>query len=129
MRGQTHFLAPTPILPRLARLCYSALFVVICLAGVYYLLAYMPSVREHGSLAPTSAQVVPLHDEGEMVYITERQQILLNAYGAAFAGSLLAWLMIGLLLEIKLKIHIFHGSPAPLPRQRKRSPPTSFSEN
>ncbi len=129
MRGQPHYFAPKPILPRLVRFCYGALFVVICLAGSYYLLRYAPSVREQGSLVPTGTRVVPLHEDGEIVYITERQQVLLNAYGAAFAVSLLLWLMLGLLLEIKLKIHIFRGVPAPLPREHKRSPPTSFSEN
>lgn len=127
MRGQPHYFAPTPILPRLIRFCYSALFVVICVAGAYYALVYAPSVREHGSPTPTQTQVVPLHEDGEVVYITESQQVLLNAYGAAFAVSLLVWLMVGLLLE--LKIRIFRGVPAPLPREHKHSPPTPFSQN
>ena len=124
-----HYFTPKPLLPRLVRWTYSLLFVAICLIGAYYVLAYAPSVRESGSLAPTALQVIPQHDAGQTVYITERQQVLLNAYGAAFAGSLLVWLMVGILLEVKLKIHIFKGAPARLPREPKHSPPTTFSSN
>ncbi len=129
MNRHPHYFAPKPLLPRLVRWCYSLLFVAICLIGAYYVLFYAPSVRESGSLAPTAVQVVPQQDAGQTVYITERQQLLLNVYGAAFAVSLLVWLMIGVLLEVKLKIHIFKGVPAPLPRESKHSPPTPFSSN
>ncbi len=129
MHHRPHYFKPKPLLPRLVRWSYSFLFVAICLIGAYYVLVYAPSVRESGSLMPTAMQVVPQHDAGQTIFITERQQLLLNAYGAAFAVSLLVWLMIGLLLEIKLKIHLFRGVPAPLPREQKRSPPTPFSSN
>ncbi len=129
MNHRPHYLTPKTLLPRLVRWGYILLFVAICLIGAYYVLAYAPSVRESGSLVPTALQVVPQHDAGQIVYITERQQLLLNAYGAAFAVSLLVWLMTGILLEVKLKIHIFKGVPAPLPREPKHSPPTPFSSN
>ncbi len=129
MNHHPHYFTPKPLLPRLVRWTYSLLFVAICVIGAYYVLAYAPSVRESGALVPTAMQVVPQHDAGQTVYITQQQQLWLNIYGAAFAVSLLVWLMIGILLEVKLKIHIFKGVPAPLPREPKHSPPTSFSSN
>ena len=109
MRAQPHYFTPTPLLPRLGRLCYNLMFVVILIAGAYFLLVYAPSVRESGSLVPTAAHLVAQHEDGETIYITQSQHLLLNAYGAAFAMSLLVWLMVGILLEVKLKIHIFKG--------------------
>ncbi len=129
MQAHPHYFHPTPLLPRLIRWCYSLLFVALCIAGAHYVLVYAPSVRESGSRVPTAIQTVPQHDAGETVYITERQELLLNLYGAAFAVSLLVWLMAGILLEVKLKIHIFRGVPAPLPPEPRGSPPTSFSAN
>lgn len=129
MRGQPHYFTPTPLIPRLIRLCYSLMFLAVFVAGAYWALVYAPSVRESGSPVPTATQVVAQYDAGQTVYITARQHLLVNLYGAAFAVSLLVWLMLGLLLEVTLKIHIFKGVPAPLPREPEHSPPTSFSAN
>lgn len=128
MNGHPRYFTPTPILPRLVRFLYGLLFVGVLLAGVYYVVIYAPSVRESAAAAPIGQQIVPHPDDGGIVYITPTQQFLLNFYGALFAVSLLVWLMLGLLLEIKLKIHIFRGVPAPLPKS-KPGPPTSFSPN
>jgi hypothetical protein len=129
MNRQPRYFTPKPLIPRLVRWWYTAMFAVICLLGAYYLLVYAPTVRGSGSLAPTTTQFVPQRDGEETVYITEHQQLRLNLYGAAFAISLLVWLMVGILLEVKLKIHIFKGVPAPLPREPEHSPPTPFSSN
>ncbi len=128
MHGQPRYFTPKPILPRLVRVVYSLLFVGVLLAGAYYAIIYAPSVRDTAALAPSAQQFVPHTGDGETVHITPQQQFLLNLYGALFAVSLLVWLMLGLLLEIKLKIHIFRGVPAPLPKPRP-GPPTSFSPN
>ena len=128
MHGQPRYFTPKPILPRLVRVLYSLLFIAVLVAGAYYALIYAPSVRESAALTPSAQQFVPHPDDGEVVYITPQQQFLLNLYGALFAVSLLVWLMLGLLLEIKLKIHIFRGVPAPLPKPRP-GPPSSFSPN
>jgi hypothetical protein len=105
------------------------MFAAVFLAGAYWAVVYAPSVRESGSLVPTATHVVAQHDAGQTVYITEKQNLLVNLYGAAFAISLLVWLMAGLLLEVKLKVHIFKGAPAPLPREPEHRPPSSFSAN
>ncbi len=128
MHGQPRYFTPKPILPRLVRFFYALLFIGVLLAGAYYATIYVPSVRDTAALTPSAQQFVPHTDDGETVYITPQQQFLLNLYGALFAVSLLVWLMLGLLLEIKLKIHIFRGVPAPLPKPRP-GPPTSFSAN
>ncbi len=128
MHGQPRYFTPKPILPRLVRILYSLLFIAVLVAGAYYALIYAPSVQESGALAPIGQQIVSHSGDGATVYITQQQQFLLNLYGALFAVSLLVWLMLGLLLEIKLKIHIFRGVPAPLPKP-KPGPPTSFSHN
>ena len=129
MRGQPHYFSPTPILPRLVRFCYGTLLAAVLVAGAYYALVYAPSVWNSGSLAPSAVHVVARHVDGETLYITQRQQLLLNLYGIAFAVSLLAWLMLGILLEVKLKVRIFRGVPAPLPREPKHRPPAPFSHN
>ena len=129
MSSQPHFFSPTPIWPRVVRFFYSLLFLGVCLGGAYYIIIYAPSVRESGALAPQGQQVVPLRDAGQTVYITARQQVLLNVYGAAFAMSLLVWLMLGLLLEMKLKIHLFRPFPVRAPRKIEHGPPTWYSPN
>ena len=129
MNRRPRYFTPRPLIPRLIRWCYAAMFAAILLLGAYYLLVYVPRVHDSGSTAPTTTQFVPKQDQGETVYITEQQQARLNFYGATFAVGLLSWLMLGLLLETRLKIRIFRGVPAPLPREPKHSPPTSFSSN
>jgi hypothetical protein len=129
MHGQTHYFHPTPLIPRLVRWCYILVFAGLFAAGAYYALVHAPAVIESGSPVPTTSHTVLHHEDGESVYITQRQQITLNLLGAALALSLLAWLMVGILVEVKLKIHIFRGSPAPLPREPKHDNPSSFSMN
>ena len=129
MSSPHRFMTPTPLWPRLVRLVYRLLLVLILLAGAYYILIYAHGIRESGSPIHGGEHVVPQHEDGAILYITAKQQIELNIYGAALAVSLLTWLLLGILMEFKLKIHVFRPVPAPLPREPKRSPPTSFSSN
>ena len=114
---------------RVVRFLYTLVFVALCLGGIYYIAVYAPRVREAGSLAPVGQNVIPQREDGETVYITARQQLLLNAYGIAFAVSLLAWLLIGIVLEMRFKVRIFRRLPRAAVPKIKHGPPSSFSPN
>ncbi len=114
---------------RLIRYAYVALLAVVCLAGAYYLAVYAPGIRENASPVPMGKQVVPHNDEGETVYITPRQQLTLNLYGAAFGLALCAWLFVGIALELRYKIEIFGPLPWSLAARKKEVPRTPFSSN
>lgn len=114
----------SPAQARLIRTVYILLFLVIMLAGIYYIVAYIPAVRETGSLSPAGAQVVPQREDGETVYITAKQELAVNLYGGSFALMLLGWLMLGILIEFRFKIQIFRGIPASLPSKMEGNPPS-----
>ncbi len=106
----------------LIRYAYIALLAAVCLAGAYYLAVYAPGIRESASRVPVGEQVVPHNDEGETVYITPREQLTLNLYGAAFGLALFAWLFVGIALELKYRIEIFGPLPASLAGRKKQVP-------
>ncbi len=119
----------SPRRDRLIRYAYIALLAAICLAGAYYLAVYAPGIRESASPVPMGEQVVPHNDEGEVVYITAREQLTLNLYGAAFGLALFAWLFVGIALELKYRIEIFGSLPGSRSAGKKQTPRTPFGSS
>ena len=111
MRAEPGSESPSPLWINLFRLSYRLLFVALLLAGAYYLMIYMPGVHERASLTALGHQVVPQQQYGEIVYISARQAVRLNLYGAALAFSLLLWLLSGILFEMVFKIPLFRQPP------------------
>ncbi len=119
----------SPDRDRLIRFFYTLLLVVVCLAGIYYVAVYVPAVRETGSPWPVGARVMPQERRGETVYITARQEFLVDLYGAAFAVALLGWLVIGITLEMRFKVHIFRQPPRGLSRAVEADKPKAATDH